>query len=173
MASSYMIPSAQATYNGGVATYAGPTYGATQSYGGAYSAPSFVPSTEFQQVPTMGAPQESSFSGVGVSSNLASAPSMLVTGYSQPSPYATNLQSSPSMIAYPGMTGLPPYPSGSAMDGPFKFYATPPGDLPASEPAATANVSSAGAPHVSSEGKKTSKKYTSSRKKKTGCGGCC
>ncbi|CAE7694831.1 unnamed protein product, partial [Symbiodinium sp. CCMP2456] len=59
---------------------------------------------------------------------LQPAPSMIV-----PPATMNPLQSAPSMIAYGGGGGfgLPPM-SGytSAMDGPFKFYATPPGKLP-------------------------------------------
>ncbi|CAJ1331963.1 unnamed protein product [Effrenium voratum] len=63
--------------------------------------------------------------------SLQPASSMMVT------PQLSNpLQSTPSMIAYPGMgamgaMGAPSY--SSAMDGPFKFYATPPGKLPEAE----------------------------------------
>merc|ERR1740121_290145 len=99
-----------------------------------------------------------------------------------PAPQQTGLPSSQSMFAYPsaGMYGGVPYPS--AMDGPFKFYATPPSKqdsdqprpsagygagqtAPGSAPAAASNAGhlAPGNPSAATNGKSsTSKKATTS-----------
>merc|ERR1712151_1286725 len=92
------------------------------------------PSTSFTAAPMYGAPS----TAPGVSSSaedpagqqpfLPSMPSMVMTpSQMAPASQPVGLPSSESMFAYPSaqMYGGPPYPS--AMDGPFKFYANPPG----------------------------------------------
>eukprot|EP00931_Biecheleriopsis_adriatica_P060384 TRINITY_DN36265_c0_g1_i2.p1 TRINITY_DN36265_c0_g1~~TRINITY_DN36265_c0_g1_i2.p1 ORF type:complete len:216 (+),score=35.30 TRINITY_DN36265_c0_g1_i2:65-649(+) len=170
----YSMPAAPAASYGGFGAGYGAAYGASPySFQGA-SMSAASPQESLGSAPSMlpSAP-----------SMLASAPSMVVSN-----PASNPLQSTPSMVAVGGYTGgFGGAPYSSAMDGPFKFYATPPGKLPDTAtasigPAATTDggaqtgsvvnrdLDVGGSSPASS--KKSSKKYTSSRKKKGGLG-CC
>ncbi|CAJ1458463.1 unnamed protein product [Effrenium voratum] len=123
------------SYGNSFTTAPAPSYGTT-TYGGYYGSGGSSYSAGAKRVRAMGAPM------VG-SSSFTAAPPMTTDWSLQPAssmmvtPQLSNpLQSTPSMIAYPGMgamgaMGAPSY--SSAMDGPFKFYATPPGKLPEAE----------------------------------------
>ena len=108
----------------------------------------------------------------GGTSGLPAAPSMLLNPMNP-------LQSAPSMIAYSGLPGLGQPGYSSAMDGPFKFYATPPGKLPeaqgpgkmddGAQTGGSLRAGVASEPREDKDDGKKVKKYGSKKKKSSGC----
>eukprot|EP00930_Biecheleria_cincta_P050979 TRINITY_DN36135_c0_g1_i1.p1 TRINITY_DN36135_c0_g1~~TRINITY_DN36135_c0_g1_i1.p1 ORF type:complete len:247 (-),score=27.78 TRINITY_DN36135_c0_g1_i1:54-737(-) len=190
------LGAAYGSYGGGcggsyAGSYAGgygadPAFGSSQQLGGGFG------QQTYGAVP-VGTSSGTAPGGMMAAQELPQAQSMLVSAPSMvvSAPAMNPLQSTPSMVAYPGF-GASPYVS--AMDGPFKFYATPPGKLGEAGGSAAgvktaeggaqtgASLSSAGMAAeldrntseraAADSSSKTSKKYTSARKKKSSLG-CC
>ncbi|CAL1171977.1 unnamed protein product [Cladocopium goreaui] len=180
--------------SGGVTTVSGGNYSSAPAYGTGTGSFSIAPANTYGGYYGAGTYSSPPAEAQGASSASFTVPPMGQDPYSGTAALPTTnsmllnplnpLQSAPSMIAYnSGLSGG--FGTGlgysSAMDGPFKFYATPPGKLPEEpRPSKTddaaqtgfslrAGVSSEPREDAESSSKKSGKKHASKKKKSSGC----